>query len=338
MSDLLIPRVSVIITAYDRKKYLINAIKTVLNQDMPRDAYEIIVSKNYEDNVIDNFMLNNNIISIVDNVQGIGPRLANCIPKSTGKVLCFLEDDDLWEPNRLSIVTELFSNEPTLGYFHNAYLPISETGNETREWIHHRNIPVAMKLSLDNNSFGEVIHSLKFSPNFNLSSISISRKLAMDLINNLPKILFAVDTFFYIGSLFYGYSLKIDDRKLTKYTIHKSNMNLRSDNFKEFISTSQRLYQQHYTSFKEMLNIFDEGVLSSLLTSYLWEWELRLNLVDEHSNRSKMLHTVINGAKWLLFRRDYAMFLYFLATVFVVFPFLAKRIYYFYLINAISKF
>ena len=54
-------KITVIITAYDRKKFILNAVKSVLNQKMPERNYELIVVKNYNDKTIDSFLDKNGI-------------------------------------------------------------------------------------------------------------------------------------------------------------------------------------------------------------------------------------------------------------------------------------
>ena len=53
--------ISVIVSAYDRKKYLLEALKSVTDQSLPRDTYEIILVKNLNDETIDKFAEQNNI-------------------------------------------------------------------------------------------------------------------------------------------------------------------------------------------------------------------------------------------------------------------------------------
>lgn len=54
--------ISVVITAYNRREYLIKAVNSVINQSLDSSYYEIIVIKNFEDNEIDNYLMNANII------------------------------------------------------------------------------------------------------------------------------------------------------------------------------------------------------------------------------------------------------------------------------------
>ena len=43
------PFISVIITAHNRKEFLLEAVNSALNQTLPKDEYEIIVVKNFQD-------------------------------------------------------------------------------------------------------------------------------------------------------------------------------------------------------------------------------------------------------------------------------------------------
>jgi len=47
------PYISVVVTAYDRKKYLLGAVLSALNQTISKDLYEVIVVKNFHDETID---------------------------------------------------------------------------------------------------------------------------------------------------------------------------------------------------------------------------------------------------------------------------------------------
>ena len=58
------PYISVIITAYKRKEFILGAVNSVINQSLEKSKYEIIVVKNYLDNTIDKFLNEHNIIDI----------------------------------------------------------------------------------------------------------------------------------------------------------------------------------------------------------------------------------------------------------------------------------
>ena len=95
------PYISVIITAYNRKEFILDAVNSVINQSLERSKYEIIVVKNYLDDTIDKFLHENNIIDLYTDRKPLGAKIANGIEKSKGEVICFLEDDDLFLPEKL---------------------------------------------------------------------------------------------------------------------------------------------------------------------------------------------------------------------------------------------
>ena len=64
--------ISVIITAYNRTEFCMDAISSVLNQDKKASRSEIIVIKNFYKKEIDNLILANNIISIFKDNCNLG--------------------------------------------------------------------------------------------------------------------------------------------------------------------------------------------------------------------------------------------------------------------------
>lgn len=103
------PKISVIITAHDRKEYLANAIGSVINQTVEKSNYEVIVIKNFEDEGIDDIIRKEAIISIrsEDNSK-IGEDLYLGIINSHADIICFLDDDDLFTSDKLENVLKAF--------------------------------------------------------------------------------------------------------------------------------------------------------------------------------------------------------------------------------------
>ena len=59
--------ISVIISAHNRKEYLLEAIKSVVNQTLDPKNYEIIVVKNFKDKTVDEYINAEGIFSIFKN-------------------------------------------------------------------------------------------------------------------------------------------------------------------------------------------------------------------------------------------------------------------------------
>ena len=65
------PKISIIVTAFNRREFLRNAIESILKQTLDRAQFEIIVTKNFSDAAIDDYLNENHVISIVDDVKGM---------------------------------------------------------------------------------------------------------------------------------------------------------------------------------------------------------------------------------------------------------------------------
>jgi len=142
--------ISVIITAYNRKEFLLDAIKSVINQTLDKRYYEIIVIKNFKDEIIDRFIENNDIKNII--MDGtIGEFLYTGIKNSSGNIISFLDDDDLFLNNKLEYVYNYFKNNNNLVYYHNMAQFIDE-----------------------NNS---IINKKNTNKSFNMSCISIKKEI-----------------------------------------------------------------------------------------------------------------------------------------------------------------
>ena len=193
--------ISVIIIAFDRKQFILDAIKSALQQTLSHEKYEIIVIKNYEDKKIDEFIIRNGIINIISNYKSLSGKLAEAMEIANGEIVSFLEDDDRFYNEKLETVYGYFRNDKNLVYYHNSSLFEDDKRN---------------------------ILPMKFdSPDFNLSSISIKKDIIdISALKSMPD---AVDAFFYFNAIDSGGRLVIDQKVLTHYRYHGIPSNQISD-------------------------------------------------------------------------------------------------------------
>ena len=111
MNDLL-PKVSVIIPSYNRFNFLENAIDSVNNQTY-KNVEIIIINDGSEEESYYSSSFGDNVtmINLENNqklIHGYGPGSIRNFGtnKATGKYLAFLDDDDVWLPDKLSIQIE----------------------------------------------------------------------------------------------------------------------------------------------------------------------------------------------------------------------------------------
>ncbi len=217
------PKVSIIVTAYMRREFVLRALKSVEMQRVPSSIFETILIKDFEDVAIDQYCSDKGVINI-RRTGTIGEYLSTAIKISNGDVIAFLEDDDEWSPTKLQEIIRVFESDEKICYFHNGYIPIGRDGQEIR----YRRLVEGRKREFEfiifpNNGIS-ISDLFKANADFNLSSIAIRRKIVSDFIAELSAIPGAPDAFFFFLSLISGDRLYVSSAKVTKYRVHDLNI------------------------------------------------------------------------------------------------------------------
>jgi len=269
--------ISVIITAYNRKEYLLNAIKSVINQTLNKKYYEIIVIKNYNDNIIDDFINKNNIKNIFSNDKTLSGKLVEALKIANGNIISFLEDDDLFADNKLEILYNKFKNNDNLVYYHND------------------NIPVNDKYEILNINRNKYI-------TFNMSSISVRKSIIN--INNLKKVIINQDHFMYLCALESNKKIIKGKEKLTYYMYHNNSISHNEiKNFEEFKNHRIKLIDPVLSNLSTFKEIFTSKNVINYINAKITYVEMECNfyginkkpdnLINFFKNNFKPLHSRI---------------------------------------------
>ena len=111
----------------------------------------------------------------------VGNYLSTGIKESNGNIICFLDDDDLFHVDKLTLLNKLFKNSDAI-YFKNGVYKFNQDKKSVNDELMgsvHR-IEVKNMKSILNSSL-----------EFNLSSISVKRQFIikyLDKINNIKSI------------------------------------------------------------------------------------------------------------------------------------------------------
>ena len=113
--------VSVVIPFYSNLKWLEEAIESVLNQTY--QDYEIILVNDGSNENLDNFInkYGEKINYYVQVNSGAGAARNRGVKMARGKYIAFLDSDDLWEPNKLSVQIEFMENHREYFWSHCSY-------------------------------------------------------------------------------------------------------------------------------------------------------------------------------------------------------------------------
>lgn len=120
--------VSVIIPAYNAEKYIRVAVESVLSQTYKN--YEIIVvddgSTDDTPQIVQQF--GEAVRYVRQPNQGLSSARNTAIRKSSAEIIALLDADDLWEPNYLEIMIDLFERNPHMGGVYCGYQYINAKG------------------------------------------------------------------------------------------------------------------------------------------------------------------------------------------------------------------
>lgn len=295
------PIASILITAYNRKEFLIESVKSVLNQTVERKSYEIIVSKNFKDEEIDTFLMENGCISIIDHVKGIGNRLSRMIPIAKSDIIIFLEDDDLFFNNKIEQIVTLFQDKNT-SYVNNSYLSIDGKGriisakNERKKTIRITNQKELSK---------KLIRLDEKQEYFGMSNISIRKNSFIPYIDSLKNVNVSPDLFFLILLTLVNGEFVFYNQVLTIYRIHNSLSNIKGG-FEQFIKRRNSFWNLTIRDLDSYVNIIKyNNDLSVIKLIDIVKFQAKIHiLLTNESNKSKIsFEDILQSGKILLSRK-----------------------------------
>jgi len=108
------PLISVIITAHTRKEFLLQAVSSALRQTLPREFYEVIVVKNFEDDGIDGELKRMGVTNLHSTNIGFGAKVSEALEVARGDIISPLEDDDMFSVRKLEAVKSVFERKDVI--------------------------------------------------------------------------------------------------------------------------------------------------------------------------------------------------------------------------------
>lgn len=212
------PFISVLIDTYNQERFIAEAVRSVLAQDYPADHREIlVVDDGSTDNTPAILAKYGAQIRILRKTNGGQASAFNfAIPQCNGELVAFLDGDDWWAPNKLSLLAQAFECHPAVGLVGNSITEVLADGSQRSELVRE-----APQFRLD---------SLAGARNFRLrkSFLGTSRMAyRADLLRRIgavpESLIFEADEFlFTLGSLFS--EVLVLREPLTFYRLHGQNL------------------------------------------------------------------------------------------------------------------
>lgn len=213
-----------IVTAYRRRQYLAEAVRSVLAQDVPSTDVELIVVKDFADPELDGWLSKyGERVRIVTEDLPLGEAMARGVALARGEIVCFLDDDDRFRSEKLSRLIALFRSDPGLGFVRNSFDAIDSAGRPLPGFERYRRQPPSTRnLEATRDEAGWIRWIFSFGPHINLSSMAVRASIVRTVEPWLRRIEGGSDAFLFFTALTSTARLRIDAGRWNEYRVHSS--------------------------------------------------------------------------------------------------------------------
>lgn len=234
---------SIIITGYNRKEYIYKAFLSAFRQNYPRDNFEIIIVSNFVNEEISEISrMNPDFIKIIlSHKPGYGCKLKEGINIASGEYICFLDDDDMFTENKLSLLNNILSKENNIGIIKNYCNLIDSTDNsivmksntndilalaEPLNYynIKHKNEDGYSIIKICQKRFADFIRAFS-----NTSSLTVLKSIIDKYLDELCQIMIGPEDFLLTVAMIENKKCIIAENKLTRYRVHNNNNSTHQD-------------------------------------------------------------------------------------------------------------
>lgn len=141
--SIIIPKISVILPAYNGEKYLDESVQSILNQTFTGFEF-IIINDGSQDNtlkIIKKYQKNDKRIILINNKKnkGASESLNSGFKAAKGKYIACFCADDISHPRRLELEFNYLENNPHIFLAGNSGIYINEVGKEIRRFRKYDN-------------------------------------------------------------------------------------------------------------------------------------------------------------------------------------------------------
>ncbi len=239
--------ISVVIPAFNRREFLRDAVASVLGQTLPRSDFELVVIKNFEEPDVDARRDEPGTKILWDDSLAIGAMLTRALDVCEGEVVCFLDDDDQFEPDKLSRIARLFREDPRRTFVHDAIAPMDRLGHVLPDWGRLRTQPrVSYSVTSASERSTRTPDFFRNGVSVNLSAMSVRTSLLRTVADRFRQVEASPDIFVFFAALASEGTLWIEARRLTRYRFHSSASHAEIDEG-GWVSEARRLAREERT-------------------------------------------------------------------------------------------
>ncbi|HLM90760.1 MAG TPA: glycosyltransferase family 2 protein [Thermoplasmata archaeon] len=232
------PTVTAVITAHDRVAFLPYAVRSALDGG----ADQVVVVRNFTGPIEG---CAGRYLDVLCPIPDTAEKQCRGLEAARCEVVSFLDDDDVWTPEKLSRVRTLFGGDPTLLYYDHAQRPIDAEGRPIL--ASHPELAATHPERFDQwdgRDFGELVKTIWPG---NSSSTSVRRAWAVDWITAAREAGWSADLFWLVAALLSGRAgVRITPEPLTLLRLHDRNMSHARGATPEEFRTRHRIASERF--------------------------------------------------------------------------------------------
>ncbi|MBD2345357.1 glycosyltransferase family 2 protein [Anabaena subtropica] len=226
------PKVSIVIPAYNAMAYLPTTLETVFQQTFT-DFEILIINDGSSDNIIDwvSSLTDSRIRLITQENQGLTGAHNTGVIEAKGEYIAFLDADDLWEPSKLEKQVSYLDKNPEVGLVDTWVMLIDEDGISTG---------TVLKTNAEGNVWQQIIQC----PTVVCGSSPLVRNSCFQKVGLFdPEMGGSSDWDMWIR-IAYRYAFGLIKEPLTLYRQHRSSMSKNCDRvFRENQSVIEKTFK-----------------------------------------------------------------------------------------------
>ncbi len=215
--------VSVLIASYNCARFLLQCLASLSAQSRQPDEV-IVVDDGSEDDTAEVVRRFSGVRYIKVEHQGKSGAFNRAISEARGDILCHLDADDYWMPQKLEHVCKELADKPTLGGVIHETERVDEYGGRLEAGRNVNPLRMPAIITLDSSEEACFLYSVPGAKGFfagNPNTTVARRSALTDLFPLSPDMGLAVDGIFVYGALRYG--LLYLPERLSAYRRHGSN-------------------------------------------------------------------------------------------------------------------
>ncbi len=228
------PKVTVIIPAYNAMKYLPKTVESVLNQTLT-DFEVLIINDGSSDGIVEwaSQITDLRVRLISQENQGTAVARNTGIVESQGEYIAFLDADDIWEPTKLEKQAQCLDNNPLVGLVDAWTAFIDENGKLTG---------LVMKHETEGDVYKEVVETCDSS--VCCGSSPMIRRSCFDTLGLFDRESYIEDVDMWIR-IATRYHYGVVKEPLVKYRMHPNN---KSKDCESMLRGFRQLIEKIYSS------------------------------------------------------------------------------------------